>query len=155
MSRRHDGNSFVVVYLILYIGVAVYWSIAKAPWYVNLYLVGINLVALVAFFADKQRAVRGEWRIPEARLHLLTLAGGVLGSGAGMLLAHHKVRKLSFHAMYFLGLVTFCLITCALAPAASNAGGSPTASAATAGSMSATRKTHPHTRRHAAAQPTS
>jgi uncharacterized membrane protein YsdA (DUF1294 family) len=58
----------VTVYLFTYIVAIVWWSVADAPWYVNVYLVAINVGALTAFLIDKGRAVRGERRIPEARL---------------------------------------------------------------------------------------
>jgi uncharacterized membrane protein YsdA (DUF1294 family) len=145
----------VTVYLFTYIVAIVWWSGANAPWYVNVYLVAINVGALAAFLIDKERAVRGEWRIPEGRLHMLTVAGGVLGSGAGMVLAHHKIRKLSFHAMYFVGVVTLGLIASALAPSNSKAGTAQAQAATPVRSPATTaHKTHPHTRRHAAAQPT-
>jgi uncharacterized membrane protein YsdA (DUF1294 family) len=142
----------VVVYILPYIFLTVYWYDSNAPWYVDTYLAGINMTAMVAFFVDKQRAVNGEWRIPEVRLHLLTLAGGVLGSGAGMVLAHHKIRKLSFHAMYFVGVVTFCLIASALAPSASKAGANAVTPATSARNSGTSHQAHPHARHHVAGQ---
>jgi len=151
MGRRypHYPGSFAVVYVILFAFACTYWGTCRAPWYVSLYLAAINIGSLVAFFVDKSRAKRGEWRIPEVRLHLLTLAGGVLGSGAGMFFARHKIRNLGFHAMYFLGIVTFCGIASAMAPAQPEAA---SAQASSTGSSSAkAHKTHAHTR-HLAAQ---
>jgi uncharacterized membrane protein YebE (DUF533 family) len=87
---------------------------------------------------------------------MLTVAGGVLGSGAGMVLAHHKIRKLSFHAMYLVGVVTLCLIASALAPSNSKAATAQAQAATSVGSPATkTHKTHRYTRRHAAAQRTS
>jgi uncharacterized membrane protein YsdA (DUF1294 family) len=145
MGRYHrEPSSFVIVYPFCYVIACVCWGVSNAPWYVNAYLTVINVAALVAFFVDKGRAVRGEWRIPESRLHLLTFAGGVLGSGAGMLFAWHKVRKLSFHAMYFVGIVTLCVIATALAPSASGTRTAAQASAPAASSAATAYKPHPH-----------
>lgn len=100
----------VMVYLLPFICACIEWCIAGVPWYLNTYLLLINFAALVSFAIDKGRAERGEWRIPEVRLHLMTLAGGALGSGSGMFLAHHKVRKIEFHLVYWVGFVIFCTV---------------------------------------------
>ena len=49
-----------------------------------LYLLLINLVALVVYGVDKRRAKKGQWRISEKTLFLLPLAGGSVGAIAGM-----------------------------------------------------------------------
>lgn len=64
------------------------------------YLAALNLAAFAAFGIDKWKAVRQRWRIPEAILLGLALAGGALGGLAGMRLFHHKTRK----ARFFVGL---------------------------------------------------
>lgn len=45
---------------------------------------------------DKVRAQRGRSRIRERTLFTLAFLGGSPGLAAGMVLAHHKVRKASF-----------------------------------------------------------
>lgn len=45
---------------------------------------------------DKRRAIRHEWRIPEATLFLIALLGGSMGSIAGMQLFRHKTRHWYF-----------------------------------------------------------
>ncbi len=61
-----------------------------------LYLIIINALGLVFMLADKKRAIRHQWRYPEALLLLVALAGGSVGIYAGMLIAWHKVRKPAF-----------------------------------------------------------
>ena len=61
-----------------------------------IYLAAINLLTLVLFCIDKHRAKTGDLRIPEGVLLGLSLAGGSVGGLAGMLAAHHKVRKARF-----------------------------------------------------------
>lgn len=61
-----------------------------------IYLICINLTAFAAFGADKRRAIKGRWRIPERTLLLLALFGGALGALLGMYLFRHKTRKKKF-----------------------------------------------------------
>lgn len=60
------------------------------------YLGAINLSAYLAFVIDKFRAIRGEWRIPEATLWIVSALGGAVGSLFGMYTARHKTRKPAF-----------------------------------------------------------
>lgn len=45
-----------------------------------LYLLAINIATFSAFGADKRRARRESWRIPEKTLFLLSLLGGSAGA---------------------------------------------------------------------------
>lgn len=56
----------------------------------------INAAAFLLMLADKHRARRKQWRIPEAILLLSALLGGSAGSLAGMYVFHHKTRKPKF-----------------------------------------------------------
>ena len=60
------------------------------------YLALINLVTFVCFAVDKRRAVRGAWRVREATLLGLSLAGGALGGIGAMALLRHKIRSPQF-----------------------------------------------------------
>ena len=68
----------------------VLWQVGKA------WLVLANLAGFFLMLADKRRAVRHRWRIPERTLLLTALLGGSLGSLAGMRLFHHKTRHWYF-----------------------------------------------------------
>lgn len=65
-----------------------------------IYLAAANAVAFAVYGADKRRARRGLWRVPEATLLLLAALGGSVGALAGMYLFRHKTRKPKF----FLGV---------------------------------------------------
>lgn len=64
----------------------------------TLYLILINLAGLMVMYADKSRAKRFRWRIPEKTLFLVALAGGSLGSILGMGLFRHKTKHWYFVA---------------------------------------------------------
>ena len=63
---------------------------------VIIYLIVINLMAFLAMFIDKRRAIKEEWRISENTLFILVLLGGSIGGIAGMYVFHHKTQKLKF-----------------------------------------------------------
>ncbi|MGL4624886.1 MAG: DUF1294 domain-containing protein [Culicoidibacterales bacterium] len=55
------------------------------------YLIVINLFGFGIMWLDKRRAIRQQWRIPEATLHLVAWLGG----GPLMLVARQKIRHKS------------------------------------------------------------
>ena len=63
-----------------------------------LYLILINATGLLLMLADKRRAVKKRWRIPEATLLFVAVIGGSLGGLIGMYLFRHKTRHLKFSA---------------------------------------------------------
>ena len=60
------------------------------------YLILINAAAFALMFADKQKAIRGQWRIPEKVLLGAAILGGSLGAIAGMYIFRHKTRHGKF-----------------------------------------------------------
>jgi uncharacterized membrane protein YsdA (DUF1294 family) len=56
----------------------------------------MNAAAFLVMLADKNRAKKKLWRVPEAVLFILALLGGSLGIWAGMYLGRHKTRHLKF-----------------------------------------------------------
>ena len=65
----------------------------------------INLITFIAYGADKKAAVKGSWRVPEADLHALEFLGGWIGAFIGQKVFHHKNKKKSYQAMFWLMLV--------------------------------------------------
>ena len=61
------------------------------------YLICVNLLGLIYFFIDKQKAKRQSWRTPEATLFTIALFGGSIGCLLGMYLFHHKTAKPKFY----------------------------------------------------------
>ena len=64
--------------------------------YFLLYLLLINAAAFVLMLADKRKALKNRWRIPERTLFLSALFGGSIGALLGMYTFRHKTRHLKF-----------------------------------------------------------
>ncbi|WP_304526754.1 DUF1294 domain-containing protein [Halomonas sp. I5-271120] len=62
---------------------------------------GASLVGFLAYAWDKRAAVRGHWRIAEAKLHLFDLAGAWPGSLLARKWLRHKTRKQPFIAVFW------------------------------------------------------
>lgn len=56
----------------------------------------VNALGFLLMGADKRKAVRGAWRIPERTLFLAALLGGTPGVIAGMRAFRHKTRHWQF-----------------------------------------------------------
>jgi uncharacterized membrane protein YsdA (DUF1294 family)/cold shock CspA family protein len=56
----------------------------------------INAVTFAVYHADKRRAREKEWRISEATLHLLELAGGWPAAFVAQRRFRHKIRKVGY-----------------------------------------------------------
>ena len=65
-------------------------------YFIAAYLIRINLAGLASMWLDKRKAIRHQWRIPEATLFFIALLGGGLGSIVGMQLFRHKTRHWYF-----------------------------------------------------------
>ena len=67
------------------------------------YAAGINLTTLGAYAYDKSVAAGSAtlWRVPEAVLHLLALAGGTPAAFAAQQLLRHKTRKPGFRTWFW------------------------------------------------------
>jgi uncharacterized membrane protein YsdA (DUF1294 family) len=71
-------------------------------------LILVNLWTMMRFWQDKQRAMAGERRIPEADLLGLALIGGSPGALLARKLFHHKTRKEPFSTQLLVILVFQC-----------------------------------------------
>ena len=60
------------------------------------YLAAANVITALLYGADKAKARRGAWRIPERVLLGCGICGGTLGALLGMRLFHHKTRHWYF-----------------------------------------------------------
>ncbi len=85
---------------------------ASGGWTVLLvWLAVINLLTFIVYGADKRRARRDKWRVPEKTLFLLPLLGGSIGALLGMRVFHHKTK----HWYFVWGIPAILLAQIALA----------------------------------------
>lgn len=68
--------------------------------YLIIYLIIINALAMLLMLADKLRARKKLWRIPEATLLGCALLGGSMGALLGMYTVRHKTA----HAKFYIGV---------------------------------------------------
>lgn len=61
-----------------------------------LYLLIINAAGFLLMLADKLKAKKNLWRVPEILLFLVAIIGGSLGSLCGMYLFRHKTKHFQF-----------------------------------------------------------
>ena len=86
--------AFPVVYLVA----TFIWGVSA---YVVLGYVVLSVIAYVLYMVDKGAAESGAWRIPEANLHLISMAGGWPGATLAQQFLRHKSRKLEFRAVHW------------------------------------------------------
>jgi len=76
-----------------------------------IYLAAINIVAFFLYGIDKWKAQRNKWRVTEARLLWIAVAGGSIGALLGMKVWHHKTQ----HAKFRFGLPAILFLHLAIA----------------------------------------
>ena len=76
-----------------------------------IYLIVINILTFLVFGIDKWKARKGKWRITEATLIGMSIAGGSIGALLGMFLFRHKTQKRKFT----LGIPAILLVQAVLA----------------------------------------
>ena len=76
------------------------------PLFAALWLLLWSVILFVTMGADKRRARRAAFRVPEKTLFLLALLGGGLGGWLGMRLFHHKTK----HWYFALGFPLIALL---------------------------------------------
>jgi uncharacterized membrane protein YsdA (DUF1294 family)/cold shock CspA family protein len=77
----------------------------RMPWAVPAWYAVLSAVTFAIYRSDKNAAARRNWRTPEKRLHLLSLAGGWPGALVAQRWLRHKSRKASFLATFFATVV--------------------------------------------------
>ena len=85
--------------------------------FIAAYLFIINAVGFLLMLADKRKAQKNKWRIPESTLMATAALGGSIGVLGGMYTVRHKTKHLKFTmgvplilaAQIMLALYLFCI----------------------------------------------
>lgn len=64
------------------------------------YLLTVNATGFLLMLADKYRAKKNLWRIPEKMLITVAIIGGSIGAYAGMQVFRHKTK----HPKFYIGI---------------------------------------------------
>lgn len=107
---RHvdDGGRVSGGHLLVLLGllVAPVCAIARSPGQVPMtawagYALTISLLTFGMYWHDKNRARRGEWRVPEIWLHILEAIGGWAGAFLAQRKYRHKTAKFSYQFVFW------------------------------------------------------
>ncbi len=63
-----------------------------------IYIIVINIIAVIVTIHDKHNAVKHKWRVPESTLLILAALSGCIAMYITMCIIHHKTRKKKFMA---------------------------------------------------------
>ncbi len=70
-----------------------------------------SLLSFALYARDKQAAMRGKWRVPEANLHLPALLGGWPGAMVAQQAWRHKSKKREFRTLFWTTVAINCAAT--------------------------------------------
>ncbi|MGN0612366.1 MAG: DUF1294 domain-containing protein [Porcipelethomonas sp.] len=83
---------------------------SAAPIIFTAYFIIINIISFAMFYADKQKAKKHLWRIPEATLLLTAFIGGSIGACAAMKLFRHKTKHPKFYILVPVFIILHVLV---------------------------------------------
>lgn len=89
----------------------------KLPWWMVGWYLAINLATFLLYAHDKKASKNNSWRVQEATLHKLALAGGWIGAAFAQWLLRHKSTKPTFRKNFYitvLGNIIGLMIVCAM-----------------------------------------
>lgn len=76
----------------------------------TIYLIIINLIAVIITVYDKRTAIKHKWRVRESTLLIVSALGGSIAMYITMRLIRHKTKHLKF----MLGIPIIFILQCAL-----------------------------------------
>ncbi len=107
-TKKNKGLFSIAIAVIFIIIVCISVVTSKIPPLIlALYLI-VSMLTFIMYAADKSAAKKGEWRIKENTLHLLSLVGGWPGALIAQKILRHKSKKESFRAGFWLTVFVNC-----------------------------------------------
>lgn len=103
-SGRIGIGAWLILAMLLVLPLVAGLFLPGPDWALPVVMAAASAVACLAYRRDKRSAEAGEWRVPEANLHLLELVGGWPGAFLAQRKFRHKTRKISFQVV-FVGIV--------------------------------------------------
>lgn len=91
----------LVVCLAFLVGVCGMAFVGRLPDIVAMVMLGASALSFVLYAMDKSAAEKGQYRVPEANLHLVALVGGWPGALIAQQGFRHKTRKASFQRLFW------------------------------------------------------
>lgn len=68
-----------------------------------------NIFVFLLYGIDKLKSIKGSFRISEKALIFCTLFLGGAGATLGMIIFHHKTRKIKFHTAAAIGIMAIVI----------------------------------------------
>ena len=111
VTKRTKRNSSVPAILIAplfltVVGISVFAS--NLPLLIPFAYLVISVITFVAYAIDKSAAQSKDWRISEARLHILAIAGGWPGALVAQQTLRHKSKKVAFRFAFWVTVGLNC-----------------------------------------------
>jgi len=103
-----------VVALLFLAGVVMLMITGRIPFPVPFVYVFASLWSFLLYERDKVKAEEGSWRIPENRLHFLSLIGGWPGALMAQQRYRHKTHKKSFRSTFQTTVTVNCAVLAAV-----------------------------------------
>ena len=73
------------------------------------YILFINFFSFLCMGIDKWKAIHNSYRLTERFLLCTSFIGGSIGTLLGMVIFHHKIRKIKFLSLMPLFLILNCI----------------------------------------------
>lgn len=106
-----------ILLLLLVVFLSTSYFLGYSPLLLSLIFTIVSLLTYLAYAKDKSAASKGEWRVPEKTLHLLSLFFGWPGAMIAQERLRHKTKKVSFRIIFWMTvLVNVGLLSAMLSP---------------------------------------
>ena len=117
-NKSNQFNTFSLYLAILFLlGIAAFRFFKYIPPALPYIYFGASFITFIIYAIDKFKAKKNAWRIPENKLHMLSLLGGWPGAAIAQQLLRHKSQKRPFRIMYWVTVaVNFAVLIWWLSP---------------------------------------